>query len=59
MNKFDINLISLNLPETHREVKEICRVGRQYILVDSIKLLAHCTELIRDCNDGYGSKEYS
>ena len=23
------------------------------------KLLAHCTELIRDCNDGYGLKEYS
>ena len=23
------------------------------------RLLAHCTELIRDCNDGYGLKEYS
>ena len=23
------------------------------------KLLAHCTELIRDCNDGYGLNEYS
>ena len=23
------------------------------------KLLSHCTELIRDCNDGYGLKEYS
>ena len=23
------------------------------------KILAHCAELIRDCNDGYGLKEYS
>ena len=23
------------------------------------KILAHCTELIRDCNGGYGLKEYS
>ena len=40
MYKFDINLIFLNLPETHREVKEVCRVGKQYILIDSIKLQA-------------------
>ena len=40
MKKFDINLIFLNLPEIHREVKEVCRVGKQYILFDSIKLLA-------------------
>ena len=59
MNKFDINLIFLILPGAHREVKEVCRAGKRYILFDSIKLLAHCAELVRDCSDGYGSKEYS
>ena len=59
MNKFDINLIFLNLPVTHREVKEVCRVEKQYLLFDCIKLQAHCTELILDCSDGYGSKDYS
>ena len=58
MNQFDINSIFLNLPEIHREVKEVCRVGKQYILFDSIKVLAHCTELIRGCNECYGFKEY-
>ena len=59
MNQFDINLIFLNLPEIHREVKEIGRVRKRYILFDPIKLLAHCIELILDCSDCYGSKEYS
>ena len=40
MNQFDINLIFLNLPVIHREIKEVCRVGKQYILFDSIKLQA-------------------
>ena len=31
----------------------------QMIQIMSHKILAHCTELIRDCNDGYGLKEYS
>ena len=31
MNKFDINLIFLNLPEIHREGKEVCRVGNNTI----------------------------
>ena len=45
MNQFDINLIFLNLPEIYREVKEVCRVGKQYIFFDF--------------NQRYGFKEYS
>ena len=46
----------------------ICRETYEFILLQfpwanitpSLhKLLAHCTELIRDCNDGYGLKDFS
>ena len=49
----------LKSSEIHREVKEIGRLGKQYIFFDSIKLLAHCTEFIRDCSDGYEFSEFS
>ena len=49
-------------------LEELCKTTYQTFLVDfpwaSItptlhKLLAHCTEIIRDCNDGQGLKDFS